>query len=349
MVPALIDLLSRHQVYLEGVKEYQAQHFNVVLRQLDMLLRRMLADLDYETLDQFTKAKLNAFLRRLRADQNEIWNAYQSDFIKFIEAFIATDIEVTKAIYETKTEKSVEAADKENDFPGIYGLLAAIGNKKGNTRLRAIVMGEPIPANGTLPETYLANFANLSAQQIEDTITKGYANNWTPQETLKAFRGTSEAKYRDGLLQRILRGANAVQSTIIQHASSIVNVTIPSLFYQRYRWVSVIDDRTSDICETRNNRIYYYKSGPQPPAHPNCRSRTVAIVDDEGENGPPPSFYVWVKSLPRDMQEFIIGEKQTDLLRSGKLTAKEMGGFKRSKAIPLLDFKRNVLAQLKGK
>ena len=47
----------------------------------------------------------------------------------------------------------------------------------------------------------------------------------------------------------------------------------------RYRWISVLDSRTTDVCRGRSNKVYEVGVGPIPPAHPNCRCSTELTVE----------------------------------------------------------------------
>jgi len=48
---------------------------------------------------------------------------------------------------------------------------------------------------------------------------------------------------------------------------------------KKYRWVSTLSERTSDICRNLNGRIFEFGKGPLPPAHINCRS-TITVVEE---------------------------------------------------------------------
>lgn len=50
---------------------------------------------------------------------------------------------------------------------------------------------------------------------------------------------------------------------------------------QQYQWVSTMDSRTSDICQNLHGRVFAIGQGPLPPAHINCRSTIVPVVEDQ--------------------------------------------------------------------
>lgn len=313
MIPNLVDIITRHQIYLDGVKSSEAIGFNVVLQKLNADLRLMLGRLNVKTLDQFTRRELQSFLSELRQRQATIYNAYQADLIRFLQAFMRVDLDVISQIYETKTDTTLEQADKENDHNSLYGLLAVGGTAVGIKRLWGIIANTPIPANGVMPQPFINSFTSNSAAKVSNAIVRGYANGWTIEQTLVELSGTKERNFRDGELARIGRAADAVQSTIIQHVSALTNAGVASVFYDRYRWISILDAATTDICKSRANHIYYYSTGPQPPAHINCRSRTVPLTGDSNDDGPAPTFAVWVNKQPAQVKNDALNIKPLTL------------------------------------
>lgn len=56
---------------------------------------------------------------------------------------------------------------------------------------------------------------------------------------------------------------------------------------EQYVFVATLDTRTSDICQSHDNKRYYYKDMKEgvnyPPLHPNCRSVTRGYISEEVE------------------------------------------------------------------
>lgn len=50
-----------------------------------------------------------------------------------------------------------------------------------------------------------------------------------------------------------------------------------------YQWISVIDAKTSQICQDLNRKVFRRGKGPVPPAHPNCRSTVAPYVNGAGQ------------------------------------------------------------------
>ena len=72
----------------------------------------------------------------------------------------------------------------------------------------------------------------------------------------------------------------------------------------------------SEICRSRDGKVYAVGDGPQPPAHPRCRSTRVGIDPDY----PPPrkrTYDQWLRDQSEDVQDEILGEAKADLFRDG--------------------------------
>lgn len=69
-------------------------------------------------------------------------------------------------------------------------------------------------------------------------------------------------------------------------------------------------------CRSRDGQEYEVDKGPQPPAHPRCRSTRVGIDDDY----PPPkkkTYDEWLRGQPEAVQDEILGKAKADLFRDG--------------------------------
>jgi len=105
---------------------------------------------------------------------------------------------------------------------------------------------------------------------------------------------------------------------------------------KRYRYVAVLDSRTSAICRALDGKVFVLGKGPMPPQHFNCRSTHVAVIDYKGLGiePPPPSklrrpntafgplqrgirgdsvpgnqtYGEWLNKQPRAVQEDVLGK-----------------------------------------
>lgn len=339
----LFEVLTRHQIYVEGVKAQHAIEFNNVLRELDKELNLLFAKLRFKTLDALTKSALRSFLLELKEIQTRIYSEYTKRLVGDLQAFMNADVLVSKTIFATLVKPEGEDEEPVDELEADNALDEAYGEGEGNkmfplfwfksrqnggdsSKLWSAIINAPVPANGVLMLPFISGFTASAMVNVENIIRKGYANRSTVEAVLDEITGTKARNYRDGAFSRINTQSNAVTATVIQHITSIAQAGVASIFFGRYRWVSVIDNVTTEICKGRNNRVFKYGEGPLPPAHIKCRSKTVPVVSgDIGE--PPSSYYSFMKSQPQSLQNDILGESKANALRSGKIKAKDMPQF----------------------
>ena len=112
----------------------------------------------------------------------------------------------------------------------------------------------------------------------------------------EGIREGENTKQLKGRVQSIFKTAKDRQAQVIArtetnritnmgHLEGYKNSNVP----MRKKWVSFLDDRTSDICKRLNNQIVELdglfrdpetsKVFQSPPSHPSCRSRIVSVLD----------------------------------------------------------------------
>lgn len=339
----LFNVLTRHQIYVEGVKAHHAIEFNKVLRELDKEFLLLFGKLRFATLDALTKTALRAFLIELRQIQNRVYSAYTKKLIEEMQAFMNADVLVSKSIFATlqrpegedeapaleeESDEALADAYAENKDSVLFPLFWFKSPQNGGdpSKLWAAIVNAPIPANGILPLTFIAGFVASASMAVENAVRKGYANRSTVAAVLAEIAGTKARNHRDGIFAKVNSQAGAVTSTVIQHTTSVLQAGIASVFYGRYRWISVIDGGTTEICKGRNNRVFNYGAGPLPPAHIRCRSKTAPLISDDN-NEPPPSYFEFLKSQPSRVQNDILGPNKAAELRAGTKKQKDIPQF----------------------
>lgn len=339
----LFEVLTRHQIYVEGVKAHQATEFNKVLRELDKEFMILFAKLRFATLDALSKTALRAFLVELRQIQNRVYSEYTKKLVGEIQDFMNADVTVSKSIFATlqrpesddvepateeESDVALEAAYVENEKNSMFPLAWFLSPQNGgeSAKLWANIINAPIPANGVLPLAFIAAFTAGASLAVENAVRKGYANRSTVAAVLAEITGTKARNNRDGIFARTASQNAAVTATVIQHTTSVLQAGVASIFYGRYRWVSIIDSGTTEICKGRNNRVFNYGAGPLPPAHIRCRSKTVPLLSDD-DNEPPQSYFAFMNNQPAAVQDDILGGNKAAALRAGNTKAKDMPQF----------------------
>ena len=350
----LYDIATRLQIYTEGVKVWQARQFNFVLREISEDLKKNLHRVKYRTLDGLSKAQLNKLIMTLRESQSKIYSAYTTQLIEQLKEFMRADLEVNRRAWVTGY---IELDDDEDDeiisdedaiqflieTPNkeanpLFGLAAITGSDE---RLWSQVTYTPIPANGLYLLPFVKTFATSAQAGVENLIRKAWANRWTVEETLAELVGTEGVRQgTPSQMHRIGVQASAVIHTATAHVAAVVAAGVMSAVFGRYVWYSVIDGSTTEICRSRNRKVYRFGEGPLPPAHIRCRSHTAPVnnVSDLAEE----TFYTWVARQPIDVQDDILGEDGGEAIREGRLKAKDIPKYDNESPLTYEQFRRKI-------
>lgn len=351
----LYDVATRLAVYVEGVKVQQARQFNFVLRDVSEELKKLLSRVKYRTLDGLSKAQLNSLIVELRKTQSKIYSAYTEQLMAQLKEFMLADLTVNRRAWvttylETDEEENGDIISDEEainflannpvkDSNALFGLAAIIG---ASDKLWSQVVNIPIPANGLYVLPFIKTFATSAQANVENTIRKAWSNRWTVEETLRELIGDGEKVVQGtpSQLSRINQQAAAVVHTASGHVGAVVAAGVMSAVFGRYEWHSVIDGATSDICRSRNRRIYRFGSGPIPPAHIRCRSHIAPVRNASDRINE--TFYTWLARQPSEVQDDIAGEEIAESVRDGSLTEKNFGRFETRRPLTYAEFQRKI-------
>lgn len=316
MTATALDVAVRHQAYIEGVKNHEAEAMDPTAEALVVLLAALLLKWGYKKISDMPKRVLREFAAEFNRRADKLLELFRKGFTKTLKEIAKLDALVTSMNFSVLTGKPAVSPNTADSW-------AKINN-------------DIIPGTGHLPAALLSDFVRSTKHQIGLLIKRAYVEQWTPAQLLEALNGTKGRNFKDGLLHKIKNQWNTVQQTLIQHVRQWFNYNLGRLYYDAYEWVAVLDSRTTDICRSRHGHIYRYGSGPRPPAHYNCRSTIVGITGVEAFPVPP-SFYAWIKEQPTVVQDDILGRDRGRQLRAGKLKAKELPKFDGTKKIPPTD------------
>lgn len=285
-MPTLTDKLIRHQVYLEGLKYGELSTFNPVLAAIDKDIKQALSNVNSDGLGALPKVALLKLMRSLRITLLKRYNKYTDDMLKFLKAFMAVEIGMSKAIF---ADEPVDEPTEDDD-----NLIALWWPRVAKSIL---------PANGLVLSDFVTGLGLAGALAVTQTLQRAAANRDSRDATLAAV---------EALRKRLEAQTSAVMATALQSVSAQSQAAFAKIVgIDQYEWVSILDSRTSEICRSRSGLRYRYGNGPLPPAHPNCRSMIVPVVD--GAAVPNPNFKDWVSGLStkvkKDMFAGPIGEK----------------------------------------
>lgn len=271
------DIIVRHQIYLEGLKAGTATDFNQTSYELGKSIRGELADLNYEDLGDMSRRKLQELLAVLKDIARKVFTRWLNDLIAFLEEFTQEDIKLLTGLFNG-------ADDTEEEF-----------TEPDEEKARKFIFGLPMAAGGLTMLAFLRNFTASGVVRLERTVNMAWANHDTPAALSRALVGTRSLSFKDGLIARLSREATAASDTVLQHIASQLIQRVAEQGTSRYEWVSVLDDRTTKICRSRDGNIYEFGRGPVPPAHVRCRS---SIVPYFGAKAPEETFGGWTRRQP---------------------------------------------------
>lgn len=339
----LRDIMIQNQVYLERLKAGEVRKLDPVLRSLDRAVQAALAAMG----EGPSRTVLERELARLRA-------ANAATLGKYTEQVVGT----LKALSKHATALHAEALRL------VWPTSAPAMATPAASAAWAATLAAPVQATGQLLEPFTKSFTARAVSLIERTIRVGIAQGLTTADIVRQLRGTKAANYRDGLIAGILkREGDAMVRTSIQHVNIAGQMAVAEAnadHVKRYRWLSTLDSRTSQICRSLDGNIYLMGKGPLPPAHINCRSFILLLVDgidptqgtkraSKGSDGGQQvdasiTYYEWLKTQPYAFQVDALGAARAALFRKGGLTPQQFADLNLDK-----NFQPLTLEQMRKK
>jgi SPP1 gp7 family putative phage head morphogenesis protein len=222
--------------------------------------------------------------------------------------------------------------------------LLGLGGRVAPSAAMAEAEDRPLGYGETLAAV-LAAWVVAHNKRVSSTIRKATIEGSSPSAVLSGIRGTRKNKFEDGLMAQTQRGVETTVNTATQH---VVVTTLAETFSEEtkyYRWVSVLDNRTSVICRSLAGQVFEFGKGPLPPQHPNCRSSIMPI---SGRGGPPvsqPTYYEWLSRQPQSVQDRVLGKTRGKLFRDGKISNAEFSALqldKNFKPVTLDELRKEV-------
>lgn len=340
----LVEQTVRHQVFLERLKSGEVSKFAPFLKRIDAVIRKRLSG----DVTEYSRGRMERLLASIDDDLKTIFSDHRTALQA--DLFEVADYE---AGFESRSINKV-AANFETVVPA-------------SSQVSAAVLSAPLSVRGAnggkLLTQLIKDWSPTEIQRVTGAIRQGFFEGQTTQQIVRTVRGTRANKYRDGLLATTDRNASAVVRTAVQHVASVARQetwSANSDIIKKVRWLSTLDSRTSPECQNLDGQEFPIDSGPRPPIHINCRSTTVAVLDErysflsEGgtrsSRGPDgvssvdakESYYGWLKKQPADFQNEAIGPVRGKLLRNGGLTAerfRELSVGKNFQPLTLLEMK----------
>jgi SPP1 gp7 family putative phage head morphogenesis protein len=324
---SLITIATRHQSHYERLKSAEVKKFDSFLLQMEKGIRNKLTSAD---ITNFTRSRMERQLVQIGTLMNRSFKEYKK---------VWRDSVLSAAEYEAGFEiRSLGQVVSGVNF-----------SMPSDSQITAAVFNTPLgdiggAGGGSLLEPWLDNMTVTEIKRVQGAIRMGYAQGETTADIVRRIRGTKAAGYSDGILAITKRNAETVARTALQHAAQQARGEVwkkNDSVIKRVKWISTLDSTTSITCRSLDGQEYSLDKGPRPPAHPDCRSSTVAVLDDKykdlsrgrtrserdpdtgkvGHASADQTYYGWLKTQPADVQNSIIGPTRGKLLRNGGISS----------------------------
>lgn len=177
---------------------------------------------------------------------------------------------------------------------------------------------------------------NGVVDNVRFAVQTGVQRGLSTDEIVRTVRGSKASGYSDGLLTGTNeRQVYAMVRTAATHASAMTRMEVlRELGVERWRFVAVLDSRTSIPCAANDGKTFPLGEGPIPPLHPNCRSNAVPDLGEPIGNrasvdGAVPAttdFRTWLEDQPTEVQDEVLGPTRAAAWRAGSLSFDDMLG-----------------------
>jgi len=296
---ALYDAAVRHRI---AVERYTARDLREVQKFLDELRADILARIANATPGR--RAQLEALLDDVRSIHSEVYRKIQDSLSMRFRDRAAQEAEFHAAKFRAA------------------GLEGAVNRITADAAFQAAMAR---PMDGAVLGDWLSQLEPGARNRMNRALTISWTEGESLDRAVRRVRGVIDVNKRSA--QTLVRTANTHISNAVQQASAEANADI----VKEVEWRSVLDGRTTPVCQSRDGERYPIDSGPRPPAHPGCRSIVIEVLKEF----PPPereTYSDWIKRQPAEVQDEILGPTRGKLLRSGKYS---VGDFVDTRGQPL--------------
>lgn len=333
--PNEIDVMMRQAVLYEYVKENEADKEQKRSEEIVLLILAVLLASGLDFTKRVTKTQLNALLKTLGEKLRKAIATHDEELVASLKEVMKAVTEVTKSNMAFLTGKKLTA---ETLFSA-----STVSNNKLWLKLSKDIM----PGTGLPMTDLIKGFGASVINEASKLIRQSFVEKLSIQDITARIRGTAKKGFKDGLLNKLGNQARTLTRTIGTGINSFINNNLGPLFYDRYQWVSTIDQATTDICRSRHMRIFRYGNGPVPPAHYNCRSIIVGMVGDLA-NQYGSNFFSWLANQPQSVLADLLSEAEARDFRNGNAKADAYRNLRANKRLTPTQFGKKLSTMQKG-
>lgn len=287
------EALFRHATGIEGFEAFLVDELVQILNETEIDLmaqvRERLEQLGpgSRSPSQNRLKRLESSLKRIKAIRTAAWIEINQELRKELRDLANVEVDFTR-------EAFANALQLEE-----ISLVAPAA-----PALRAATFDSPFRFNSrrSMPlANWMASLRQGDLNRLEQAIRIGFLEGEDIDSIVRRIRGTRPGKFKDGLLQLTRLQTETVVRTSVNHFANAARATTWEAntdVILGLRWTSVLDGRTTPICQARDGDVsplgdnvlppgmtLLNPPNARPPAHAQCRSIMVAIVSPEGVVG----------------------------------------------------------------
>ena len=309
----LIDAATRHQVFLQRYGDNDAKKARKILNRLRRAINARLS----QEPALFQRQRIDVLL----SDLEKLMTIGYSD-IAVASRRSALDLAVDEAQFSVDLFNRASTPSASFNPPAETALLNAVEDAPMRTS-----------AVGPVISGALAAFGVRKTAQVLQIVSDGVVLGDTTQEVSRKVDSNMS------VLQP--RQLTALVKTITNHSSAVAreetyrqNIKL----INGYKFVAVLDSRTTLICASKDGKRFQTGQGPMPPLHWGCRSTTIPIIKSQFAAGASltgkrktvvngkveqvtanTTYGGWLKKQPIGFVDEALGVERSKLFRSGKL------------------------------
>lgn len=267
----LYDDALRHHVSLLRFGEGQADEAARILAAAEQDLLDKIAGAMARGLDP---SRLESLLRSVQELRRGVFDGLQASMEEALSGLAETDA-------DWETGALTRAAP-------VQLRLASVPLEQ----LRAVVAS---PINGIALSGWVDSMAAAEMRSLQQAVSLAVTQGETIDDLVRRIRGTRANGFNDGILSTTTRNAQALARTAVSHVSNEARELVweaNSDIVRCLRWTATLDGRTTTLCAGRDGHMApigdggllpndqpLVPPGARPPAHFNCRSVMVAVLD----------------------------------------------------------------------
>ena len=328
----LADVATRHQVYLERLKSGERKKVEAFLRKINKAARKSLLEAD--DVATLSRSAVLSIISQIRKDVRVAADEFLVELFADIEELAVYEAEFTERAIKSVVNIKLTTPPVEQLHTAVFTNPLSIDNVYSST----------------LMEPFVKSLKPRTLNRVSNAIRMGYYQGDSTPKILQSIKGTKAAGYTDGILKSVDRDIETVVRTSLQHTAHQAREAVAEYnddIIWGIRWVSSLDNRTSQICRSLDGREFPQGEGPRPPIHYNCRSTYIYLFKEPfdflndsygtraarapGAKRSDPlqsvpadmNYYQWLKTQPVKVQKSAMAPWQYKVWKKGGLSQKK--------------------------